>query len=368
MTGGRSIARSHPKGRLGDLIADQSADRRPAIVQLAEDLSGPASDLADGIDAVHRAEHTLGCARLSRPSHATCQSGLCSEIFAAGIALGRAHRWQCYSAGAHGDPRLADGRWRPSAERDRFPHVPRRVRSRILLSAPLRTPRARAIACPGSRGAGRGSCPRPPRSPAAPSSRLRARTAPPTRRGVWGSLGEPGVGGRVTGLAVSPVDPGRLLVAGDMLGVGLSVDGGRSWLSTSGFSSWEMNALTWDVSDPSRVWVGSLSGPYESVDGGRSWVSMRAGMPTGDYPYSAPVQKVLIDAGDDQHLLAFGGNQRQFVAAGTGALNFGLVYESLMVGGVGRRFPMSGPTSIFLMRSGRMICRRCMSRRGAMGC
>jgi photosystem II stability/assembly factor-like uncharacterized protein len=144
----------------------------------------------------------------------------------------------------------------------------------------------------------------------------------------WVSLGEPGVGGRVTGLAVSPVDSDRLLVAGDMLGVGLSVDGGRSWVSTSGFSSWEMNALTWDVSDPARVWVGSLSGPYESSDGGRSWVSMRAGMPTGDYPYSAPVQKVLIDAGDDQHLLAFGGNQRQFVAAGTGALNFGLVYES----------------------------------------
>ena len=93
---------------------------------------------------------------------------------------------------------------------------------------------------------------------------------------MWVSLGEPGVGGRVTGLAVNPVDPSRMLVAGDMLGVGLSVDGGRSWEATSGFSSWEMNAFTWDVSDPARVWVGTLSGPYESVDGGR-YVGVEAG-------------------------------------------------------------------------------------------
>ena len=52
-------------------------------------------------------------------------------------------------------------------------------------------------------------------------------------------------------------------------------------------------------------------------------------MPTGDYPYSAPVQKVLEDATNAQHLLAFGGNQRQFSTPGTGALNYGVVYESV---------------------------------------
>ena len=145
----------------------------------------------------------------------------------------------------------------------------------------------------------------------------------------WVSLGELGVGGRVTGLAVDPVDSSVVLVGGDMLGVGLSVDGGRSWEATSGFASWEINAFTWPASDPGVVWVGTLSGPYESVDGGHTWVSRRVGMPTGDYPYSAPVQKVLVDATNPNHLLAFGGNQRQFVAAGTGALNFGLVYESV---------------------------------------
>ena len=145
---------------------------------------------------------------------------------------------------------------------------------------------------------------------------------------VWVSLGEPGVGGRVSGLAVSPVDPDVVLVGGDMLGVAVSDDGGRSWQATSGFSSWEVNAFTWDAANPSEVWVGTLSGPYESLDGGHSWSAMRVGLPTGDYPYSAPVQKVLIDASDSDHLLAFGGNQSQFKAGGTGALNYGLVYES----------------------------------------
>jgi photosystem II stability/assembly factor-like uncharacterized protein len=52
-------------------------------------------------------------------------------------------------------------------------------------------------------------------------------------------------------------------------------------------------------------------------------------MPSGDFPYSAPVQKVVVDGTDPEHLLAFGGNQRQFSAPGTGAVNYGLVYESV---------------------------------------
>jgi len=113
-----------------------------------------------------------------------------------------------------------------------------------------------------------------------------------------------------------------------MLGVGLSVDGGRSWQATTGFSSWEINDFTWHPSDAQTVWVGTLSGPYKSTDGGRTWIAKRVGLPTGDYPYSAPVQKVVFDPTDVNHLLAFGGNQRQFVEGGTGALHCGLVYES----------------------------------------
>ena len=36
-----------------------------------------------------------------------------------------------------------------------------------------------------------------------------------------------------------------------------------------------------------------------------------------------------MDAANSRHLLAFGGNQRQFSAPGTGALHFGLVYQSV---------------------------------------
>lgn len=151
-------------------------------------------------------------------------------------------------------------------------------------------------------------------------------TGGPTR---WVPLGEPGVGGRVSGMAVNPVNPADMLVGGDMLGIGLSEDGGRSWQATSGLASWEVNAFTWDPANPSVVWVGTLSGPYESTDGGHTWHWMRVGLPPGDFPYSAPVQKVLIDASDSDHLLAFGGNQSQFKAGGTGALHYGLVYESV---------------------------------------
>ena len=132
----------------------------------------------------------------------------------------------------------------------------------------------------------------------------------------------------MTGLVVDPVDRRVVLVGGDMLGVGLSVDGGHSWEATSGFASWEINAFTWPASDPREVWVGTMSGPYESVDGGHTWVSRRVGMPTGEVPYSAPIQKVLVDATNARHLLAFGGNQREFSAPGSGALNYGLVYQS----------------------------------------
>jgi len=144
----------------------------------------------------------------------------------------------------------------------------------------------------------------------------------------WVPLGEPGVGGRVAGLAVSPVDADDLLVGGDMLGVGLSVDGGQTWGTTSGFASWEINAFTWETANPQVVWAGTLSGPYESVDGGHTWSAMRTGLPTGDYPYSAPIQKVLVDSSNPQHLVAFGGNQSQFKAGGSGALNYGMVYQS----------------------------------------
>jgi photosystem II stability/assembly factor-like uncharacterized protein len=145
----------------------------------------------------------------------------------------------------------------------------------------------------------------------------------------WQPLAVPGSGGRISSVAVSPYDSTRVLVGGDMLGVGLSTDSGQHWSATTGFASWEINDFTWDPRNAGVVWVGTMSGPYKSTDGGKTWTSKRTGLPTGDFPYSAPIQKVLIDPRNSDHLIAVGGNQRGFKAAVTGALNYGVVYESV---------------------------------------
>jgi photosystem II stability/assembly factor-like uncharacterized protein len=143
----------------------------------------------------------------------------------------------------------------------------------------------------------------------------------------WTPLGEPGVGGFVVAVSVSPFDHNRVLTAGDMLGVALSTDGGATWQATQGFTTWEMASFTWHPYDPNIVWAGSMSGPYKSTDGGRTWVSMRNGMPpvSDDY-YSVPIEKILFDPADSNHLLAFGGSHIQFNVWYPGA--YGAVWHS----------------------------------------
>lgn len=150
----------------------------------------------------------------------------------------------------------------------------------------------------------------------------------------WQPLGEPGSGGAMVGLAVSPYDSKHLLVAGDMLGVGISRDQGNSWQATYGFKTWEMADFTWHPSDPNVVWVGSMSGPYVSRDGGVHWTQKRTGMPPPiGFGYSVPIERVLFDPADTAHthLLAFGGSSRHWTDT-TGALGakaaWGAVWES----------------------------------------
>ena len=100
----------------------------------------------------------------------------------------------------------------------------------------------------------------------------------------WQPLDEPGSGGWMVGMRISPHDPKRMLVTGDMLGVGLSVDGGQSWQATYGFKSWEMGDITWHPTDPMTVWVGGVMGPYVSHDGGLHWTEKRNGMPPPPRP------------------------------------------------------------------------------------
>ena len=160
--------------------------------------------------------------------------------------------------------------------------------------------------------------------PGAPAFAVGAVAAPSPS---WSALREPGVGGAVTALSVSPTDASRVLVGGDMLGIGVSEDGGRSWQPTYGLGSYEVASFTWDPANSSRVWAATMSGPYLSVDGGHTWAARRAGLPSvQDWAYSAPVQQVLFDPADGRHLLAFSGSLR-----GWGAANgspWGTVWES----------------------------------------
>ncbi|MBA3937696.1 MAG: hypothetical protein H0X38_09555 [Planctomycetes bacterium] len=129
----------------------------------------------------------------------------------------------------------------------------------------------------------------------------------------WEPLGEPGSGGAITALAVSPHDSRRVLVGGDMLGVGLSVDRGAAWRATFDLPSYEIADFTFHPTEPLTVWVGTMSGPCVSHDGGRHWQNRRAGFPPFSWgSYSAPVQKILFDPQQPRRLVALGGSRRRW--------------------------------------------------------
>lgn len=145
----------------------------------------------------------------------------------------------------------------------------------------------------------------------------------------WQPLGEPSSGGWLTALRISPHDSKRILTGGDMLGAGLSTDGGASWGATTGFTSWEMNDFTFDPQNPNEVWVGTLSGPYKSLDGGKTWVSKRKGFPAQLYfGFSTPVERVIIDSNNPRHLITMGGSSRGWTLPGPRP-QYGAVWESI---------------------------------------
>jgi len=157
----------------------------------------------------------------------------------------------------------------------------------------------------------------------------------------WKPLNEPGCGGWITGLAVSPADANRVLIGGDLLGVGLSADGGDTWQSAQGFLSFEMADFTFNPGNSKEVWAGSMSGPHVSKDGGKTWEPRRKGLPpvNGGY-YSAPVEVVLFDPGVPRRLLAFGGSYRRYSSPGTPA--WGTVWESKTGGASWTRLSIVG--------------------------
>ena len=129
-------------------------------------------------------------------------------------------------------------------------------------------------------------------------------------------LSEPGVGGRITSLAFDPTDPNRLFVGGDILGIAVTDDLGETWQSTTGLASWEIGDITTSPSADGRIWTGSLSGPQSSSDG-ITWALSREGFPpVSDSAFTLTVDAILIDPNDSNRLLAFNGNQRDWVGPG----------------------------------------------------
>jgi hypothetical protein len=147
---------------------------------------------------------------------------------------------------------------------------------------------------------------------------------------TWVPLKEPGSGGKIASLIVSPFNSQKVLVGGDMLGAAVSNDGGSSWNSSVGFPMWEMAEFTFHPSNSSTIWVAAAGGPFLSTDGGVNWTSKRSGMGTASSSYfTAPIQKIIYyDPVDNDKLLAFGGSHRQWDGGFTANSQVGAVWKS----------------------------------------
>ena len=141
----------------------------------------------------------------------------------------------------------------------------------------------------------------------------------------WEPLYEPGVGGAIVSVQVSPHDSRHIVAGGDMLGTGVSFDGGETWHPGLGLATYEMATATFHPSRTNEVWMGSCSGPYKSIDGGRTWEWKRKGMPPpARSRYTMMIEKVLFDPDDPLHMLAFSGSSRCWRPC----RGFGAVWES----------------------------------------
>ena len=157
-------------------------------------------------------------------------------------------------------------------------------------------------------------------------------------------LGEPACGGDITAVRINPFNASQLYIAGDMLGVGVSLDGGESFSSPSAdsFLSWEAADFSFDPA-LGRVYVASMSGPYYcNASDPLHWASIRAGFPAVDSAYGsypAAVQIVLVDpTASGRRLLALGGTKRGWPRAG----NLGVVWESTDAGASWRNISRLG--------------------------
>ena len=134
----------------------------------------------------------------------------------------------------------------------------------------------------------------------------------------WEPLYEPGCGGAIVSVAVSPHNPQHVVSGGDMLGTAASFDGGESWRPGMGLPSYEMATPTFHPTRADELWIGSCMGPFVSRDGGLTWQGRRNGLPAPcPWKYTAMVEKVLVDPARPARLLAFGGSSRRWGTCAT---------------------------------------------------
>ena len=148
---------------------------------------------------------------------------------------------------------------------------------------------------------------------------------------TWSHLSEPGFGAVVTALSIDPHDGNHILIGGEMDGVFVSRDGGATFQPALGLRDYEIGEFTWVAARPNEVWVGTMGGPYVSRDGGGTWTSARLGFPNAEnFCYSAPIERVAVDPNNPNHLIGFGGSQRQWENSCEG--NRSAVWESTNAG------------------------------------
>lgn len=149
---------------------------------------------------------------------------------------------------------------------------------------------------------------------------------PPVR---WDALNDVGNLGRVSAIEVSPFDPRTIVAGGDVLGAGVTHDGGVTWQQTQGFLNYQDNDITFHPTDRETIWIGTLGGPYKSTDGGRHWIVKRNGMPAvSSITITAPVERVVFDPNNASTLLAVAGNHRHMGYGKNGITHWGAVWRS----------------------------------------
>jgi hypothetical protein len=145
--------------------------------------------------------------------------------------------------------------------------------------------------------------------------------------GVVTPLMEPGVGGRLTGMAVDPFDSDHIVISGDLLGVGYTFDRGEHWYRSQGLTGYETGSITFDKKRPGVVWAATMSGPELSMNGGIVFERKIKGLPTSGQEYFRPMEIVIPHPTDPDIYYGAAGSHRDWKTSTSDVSNFGLFYR-----------------------------------------